>query len=87
MILANNGILIVALTMALGLFWDNRLLIALALAMAGVSYIANVLDDWVSHSNGATWMHQTRAAALWVAIGLGVIAYVYMALKLMGLDR
>lgn len=75
MLTANNGILIVALTMALGLHTSNKLLIAAAFAMAGLSYLVNVLDDFAFPT--------FRMPLFWLTVLVGVGTYAYVALWLM----
>ena len=73
---ALNGHLIVALTMAFGMHSSDKLLIASAFAMAGVSYVTNVIDE--------TGQHPARNALFWLTFLIGISTYVYLAIKLMG---
>lgn len=77
MVTALNGILIVALTMMLGLHFDDRWLIAGAFAMAGTSYLVNILDDWNSDGN-------LRVVLFLITIALGGATYAYAAIRLFG---
>lgn len=76
MVLANNGILIVALTMALGLHINDRWLMAAAFAMAGLSYLANIADEWDA-ANASN-------ALKWITIIIGAGAYLLAAARLFG---
>jgi len=74
MLTANNGILIVALVFGYGLHTGDKVMIALAFAMAGLSYIANIFTEW----------EMDARAFAWGSILSGVAAYAYVALKIMG---
>jgi hypothetical protein len=76
MMTANNGILIVVLTFALGLNTGNHLLTALAFAMAGVSYLANMSYDLS--------LNRWGQMCAWIAIGLGLFSYVVVFKTLLG---
>ena len=69
---AANGILIVAITVALGIHKDHNMLIALGFAMAGVSYIVNMADELGTSDYGLRY----------VPIAIGVAAYVLAAFVL-----
>jgi hypothetical protein len=73
MMTANNGILIVALTMAYGLHAQDKWLIASAFALAGLSYVVNVLDEWKVTTG--------RNAIGWLTLALGALTYAYLAAK------
>lgn len=74
MFLANNGILIVALTMAFGMHINSDVFIALAFVLAGLSYIVNLLDHHTS----------ARHVAFVATVAAGVVTYAAVAAKLMG---
>ena len=76
MITANNGILIVALTFIYGLHAKSPTLVALAFAMAGLSYLGNLCDD--------RDLTAGRNLFAWMSIAAGGAAYVVAGLHLLG---
>lgn len=80
MILALNGILIVAMTLAVGMAWMSKWLVAAAFAMAGLSYLVNIIDSWAEE--GTEGLDGVRGFLFLVTFVIGVVAYVYIALRL-----
>lgn len=82
MMTANNGILIVALAFAYGVHANSQPLIVLAFAMAGISYLANIADDWAADGmrSAAPWAARFK----WLAIATGVLTYAVAALTVVG---
>lgn len=75
LITANNGVLIVFLFLATGVALSDRFMVAIAFALAGVSYLANVAQSMERE--------KTTLFFLWCA-GLGGLAgYVYAAIRLL----
>lgn len=79
MITANNGILIVALTMALGMHTGDHLLMGLAFALAGVSYLVNLAHESVIPQG-------LNAPLFWGAFLLGLVTYGVVFGKLFGVS-
>lgn len=79
MITANNGILIVALFFGLGVHWSDNVLIAVAFALAGVSYLANLNRDWDTEVAG-----RIADKLFWVTFVAGAFGYLYAAGRLLG---
>lgn len=77
MITANNGILIVALFFGLGVHWNDHVMLALALALAGASYLVNIARDFD--------MHDLADKLFWAVFIAGLGGYVYAAQRLFGL--
>jgi hypothetical protein len=74
---AANGILIVAITLALGLHWDSPVLIGAAFAMAGSSYLVNLIDELDNFT-------PLRGPLFGTTVLTGLATYVYVAIKLIG---
>lgn len=87
MITANNGILIVVLLMWFGVSVNDKWLIASAFAAAGISYLANMADDWAEQYKFLGDPNAELAVAAStllknVTIVLVVVTYGYAAYRL-----
>jgi hypothetical protein len=76
MITANNGILIVALFFGLGVHLNDNVLMAMAFALAGVSYLVNIARDFDANDLADN--------LFWAIFAAGAGGYLYAAARLSG---